>query len=313
MFRHRIKRATDASWHALCSQEYAKRWWNSVPENDKPSKISEYPGDRKSPFGSIDLSPDDFIAAGPRLKAVYLENVVISVATAFEAYMADIIGRCIRLCPNLLTTSEIQFTVGELVQPDAVADPVGFLSQEIVRKMVRNKSHSKLVNRFGNMIKRDICSANRPDYDNWNKYVLLRNALIHTAGRVTKELSMSFGARFSQIDSPIVLETSDIVSAHKTAYGLANTIDEFAIETVIGDSDADLMAREIFVSEGDCDCSAISQRIYQVLGRKFSKGDVEASIAKQKREQQDPSKEFYVPKEWLCRPHDSLIQNIDVA
>jgi len=304
VFRHRVKRATDATWHALCSKEYAARWWSEMPDEEKPKDISEYPGDRKTPFGSIKLHPNDFIKAGEKLQSVHIENSIITVAAAFEAYMADVIGRCVRLKPELLSTSEMTLTVAELVQPNPISDLVSWLSQEYVQKMVRNKSHSKLIKRFGGMIKRDISAANSKNYEEWNKFILLRNSIVHAGGLVTEELASSWHDRFNNIKSIIKLDSSDIVSVHRVAYSLANTIDKFAIETVIGKSDAELLARELFVSNGIKDEAEISRIATKILGVKFSKGDVASAIAKQKREQDDPSKEFYIREEWLCRPHD---------
>lgn len=304
VFRHRIKRATDATWHALCSQEYATRWWDSIADEDKPSDISQYIGDRRKPFGAFKLSPSDFVSANEKLSIVHIENSIIAVAGAFEAYMADIIGRCVRLKPELLDNSEMTLSVNELVQPDALTSPLSWLSQQYVQKMVRNKSHSKLIKRFGSMIKRDISSANKKDYESWEKFILLRNALVHAAGLVTQELSQSWNDRFPSNRVAIVLNSSDVISAHKAAYGLANTIDKFARETVIGKSDAELMARELFVLKGLEDPSLISQHIHQVLGETFGKGKVKAALATQRREQADPSKEFLLREEWLCRPHD---------
>lgn len=304
VFRHRIKRATDSTWHALCAQEYAERWWDSIPETEKPANISLYPGDRRSPFGAMKISPKEFILANEKLSSVYIENSIITVAGAFEAYMADLIGRCVRLKPDLLANSDMTLSVSDLVQPDVLSSPISWLSQEYVQKMVRNKSHSKLIKRFGNMISRDIYAANKRDHETWNKFILLRNALVHAAGLVTTDLSSLWGERFPRIKIPITLDYSDVVSVHKTAYSLANTIDEFALERVIEKNDAELLARELFVANGETDPSAISQKVTHLLGVKFSKGDVDFAIAKQRREQSDPSKEFMLREEWLCRPHD---------
>jgi len=304
VFRHRLKRATDATWHALCAQEYAERWWKSIPDEDLPSDISNYPGDRRFPFGAIKISPHEFIASKDRLAEVQLENAIITVAGAFEAYMADLIGRCILIDPSLLENSEMEIKLGDLVKPEALSAPILWLSQEFVQKTVRNKSHAKLIIRYGSMIRRDIAAANAQDFELWNKFVLLRNALIHSAGIVTKDLSDVWSDRFPNPKAPITLTASDVKAGHKAAYGLANTIDEFALERVIGKSDAELLAREFFVLKGQTDAAEISRQIWHILGEKYSKSQVEAALAKQRREQRDPSIEFQIREDWMCRPHE---------
>ena len=303
-FRHRIKRASDSAWHALCCQEYAQRWWATIAKADLPSNISDFPGDRRKPFGAIKISPEKFVDACEKLALVHIENAIISMAGAFEAYLADLIGRCILVKPEVLADSDMTFCASELVQPEALSSPAMWISQEYVQRAVRNKSHSKLIHRVGNMMKRDIRAANTEDYEAWNKFVLLRNAIVHAAGLVTDELSKAWAKRFPSPRSVINMQPADIVAAHKAAYGLANTIDAFALETVIQKADAELLARELFVVRGETDAATISRQITHLLGEKFGKGKVEAALARQRREQLDTSKEFLIREEWLCRPHD---------
>lgn len=303
-FRHRIKKVTDAAWHALCCQEYAERWWEEVPEGEIPSDLSQYPGDRRTPFGAIKISPAQFIGASSTFQSVQIENAIISVAGAFEAYMADLIGRCLLVKPELLADSDMTFKASELAQPEAIASPVMWLSNEYVQRVVRNKSHSKLIQRFGNMAKRDVAKANAADYAAWNQYVLLRNALVHAAGLVTEELSHALQDRFPSPKRSIVVQPADIVAAHKAAYGLADTIDAFALETIIKKADAELLARELFVVKGETDAASISRSITHLLGANFSKSAVEAALARQRREQPDTSKEFLIREEWLRCPHE---------
>lgn len=304
VFRHRLKRASDAAWHALCCQEYAHRWWATIPEAEHPSDISLYPGDRRQPFGAMKIPPGTFLAASEKLGMVHIENSVIAMAGAFEAYLSDLIGRCILLKPKLLATSEMTFEVSELVQPDVLSSPVTWIAQEYVQRSVRNKSHSKLIKRFSNMLKRDIEAANIVDYQAWNRYVLLRNALVHAAGLVTEDLSSAWLERFPSAGAAINLKLADLVAAHKAAYGLANTIDRFAVETVIKSSDAELLSRELFVVRGETDEATISREIANLLGAKFGKGHVEVALARQRREQLDTRKEFPIREEWLRQPHE---------
>ena len=188
IFRHRIKRASDASWHALCCQEYAKRWWGTFESGNLPNNISEISGDKKSPFGAIKISPNRFIELNAQLSQVHIENGVVSIAGAFEAYMVDIIGRCIRLKPELLSGSDVTFKASDLVQPEALSSPISWISQEYVRKNIRNKSHSELMKKLGSMNKRDIPKDNASDYEAGHKIVRLRNAEVHAAGLVKEEL-----------------------------------------------------------------------------------------------------------------------------
>lgn len=84
-----------------------------------------------------------------------------------------------------------------------------------------------------------------------------------------------------------------------------DTIDGFALDSVVQKEDADLLARELFVTYGESDPSALSQKITHILGAKFSKGQVEAAIARQRRVGSDPAHEFALRTEWLCRPHEA--------
>jgi hypothetical protein len=303
-FRHRIKRASDGAWHALCAQKYAQRWWATINESDLPKDISQYPGDRKTPFGSIKISPSQFSKSGETFDRVHIENAIISITGAFEAYMADVIGRCLLVNPELLSDSEMPFKTSELVTPEALSSPLTWIAGQYVQRSVRSKSHSELIRRFGSMVKRDVPKTNPVDYDAWNRFVMLRNALVHAAGLVTGDLVRLWGTRFHSPRTLIVVEPTDLKLVHKAAYGLANTIDAFAVDRVIKKSDADLLAREIFVLTGKTDSGEISRTIAHLLNERFSKNQVEASLAKQRREQLDTSKEFLIRVEWLHRPHE---------
>lgn len=303
-FRHRIKRASDGAWHALCAQEYAVRWLEAIPDADLPKDLSQYPGDRRNPFGALKISPAQFSQACSTLHRVQIENAIIAIAGAFEAYMADLIGRCLMIKPELLADSDMPFKASELVTSEALSSPLMWLSAQYVQRSVRSKSHSELIRRFGGMAKRDVAKSNQADYDSWNQFVMLRNALVHASGLVTTDLATAWNARFPYPRKQILVEPGDLIAAHKAAYGLANTIDRFAISTIIGKSDAELLAREIFVATGETNSAAISRRITHLLSQKFSKSEVEAAVARQRREQLDTSKEFPVREEWLRRPHE---------
>lgn len=68
--------------------------------------------------------------------------------------------------------------------------------------------------------------------------------------------------------------------------------------------DADLFVREIFVSKGTDDVATLSQMVHTILSTRFGKTDVERTLAKQRKLQNDPSDEFLLREEWLLQPHD---------
>lgn len=265
-------------WHILSCQEYATRWLNQA--NPKPDHLSKYPGDNRNPFKSIDLSIPEFISHSPYIQDFVRENAVVSFITAFEFYLFETLERLIYIDPSLINDSSIPIEAKEISQVTD-QDIRRWLATKVADKYLRNKSHSEMIARIDKFAKSGV--GKRPEVEEWNKWSLVRNAVVHTSRFVTNDLASAWPDRFRSVGSPLHLTDKEVARVHHLALTLSSAIDERAIQSTIKDRDATVLARELFIQKGLDSPRAIRKELDRIIQSKISVPVIEKILSNQRK------------------------------
>ncbi len=265
-------------WHLLSCQEYASRWLNNI--SPQPAHLSNYPGDNKNPFKSIDLSVPDFLSNSSYVQASVRENAVVSFITAFEFFLFETLERLIYIDPSLINDSSIPIEAKEL---SLVTDQDirRWLATKVADKYLRNKTHSEMITRIDKFAKSGVSKL--PEVEEWAKWSLVRNAVVHTSRFVTNELAVAWPTRFRCVGEPLNLTDREVARVHHLALTISSAVDERAVASTIKDHDAKLFVRELFIQHGISNPREIRKELGRVLQARMTVPNVEKIVANQKK------------------------------
>jgi len=279
-FKVSIESEIRVFWHLMACQEYTKRWWGSFEEH--PARLTEYPGDKKNPFMSIDLTVNQFLLNIPVSQAYIRENALVSFITAFEYYLFETLERLIFVDPSLIEDSSMPIQAKELAQL-AGDDVQRWLANKIADKYLRNKSHKEMISRLDTFSKAGVSASFATEIEEWNRWSLVRNAIVHTSRFVTGDLAYAWPARFSHAGHGLAIQDKEVARVHHLAITLANAIDRRAVESVIKGRDVDVLVKELFVQHGMEKPTDIRREVDRILHSSIPPTRVEQLISQQKK------------------------------
>lgn len=282
-FKKNMETEIKTYWYYRTSFEYAARWWNGIPAEERPGKICEYPGDMTVPFKCIDISLEEYLNMKNDVLDAIRGNKIINIVTTFETYLYDALKRAIFIRPDIIKNSEMEFKAKILskgLESDNFRD---WLSEHIVSKYIRNESHKSMIEKIDRMILGGIVNGQASLIKEWVKITTLRNTLVHRGREVSSELSKAWQDRFPVPEVPIVLDDDDIIKTNSVASKLAKKIDEQFIRTTIGFNDARLLCRVLFLKDRTQSESNISMRVSKLLKCGFNKNLANSAVTYQKR------------------------------
>lgn len=283
IFKRRLTAEIRNYWYCRTSFEYSARWWKEGNKVAEYEYITKYPGDSTQVFNSIDIPPTEYVSAKDDVLWSVRGNAITNIVTAFETYLYYQIKRAIYLKPDLIEGSGIQFTAGELASSYSTLDHKDWLAEAVVNKYIRNNSHRKMIKKVDKLIKGGVSNGQATMIDRWCRKVTLRNALIHNARIVNKELVEEWPEKYTKIGEDIVLEDGDVVRTHHVAYELAKKIDEQFQRAIIEDEDARILARVIYLMDRTKTNGQIAGAVFKILNYPFSKDMADSAIAYQKK------------------------------
>lgn len=281
-FRSLLEQEIRTFWHVVASLEYAERWLNSA----MPSKLTAHPGDDRYPFRAIDISTSEFLEEQTQVLSHIRENALVSFVTAFECYIAELLERLIYLNPALVADSDIQITAKELAETAPMSNIKRWLAVKVADKYLRNKTHAAMISRLDKFCKAGISKSMATEIEEWSRWSLVRNSIVHTSRQVTPELSKSWCVRFPSAGAPIILENKELARIHHLALKIAAAIDGRAISTVIRKQDELLIAKELFIQRGIGEPNILKATLGKVMRVKVTKIDLEKMLADQRRGRQ---------------------------
>lgn len=270
-------------WLIITSLIYTQRWWSNIDDTDLPIRISEYPGDKRNPFNSIDLPPKDYLESITNTEIFTRENSIVNFITAFEVYLYDITQRILFLDPELIDNSGMPFEANEIAKAMNKEDFRGWFAEKVTYKYIKNKTHLKMIYKLEKILKYELYEPMKDIIEEWNKWTYVRNAIVHNGRQVSNDLKNVWSDRFSAVSVDLNLTDRDIVRVHYLAMELGKFIDTIIIDRVIKDEDANLLVRELFVRFGIEEPKEISRRISRVLNHKLRTPMVEKCLGFQRR------------------------------
>jgi len=283
IFKKRLTAEIRSYWFCRTSFEYTERWWNEGGKKDEINLLTEYPGDNNQLFGSIDISPEEYIGNKSSVLWSIRGNAITNIVTAFETYLYYQTKRAIYIDPSLIENSGVGFTAGEIASSFAHYDQQDWLAEQVVSKFIRNNSHSKMIKKIDKLIRGGLSNGEKELIERWTRKVTLRNALIHNAKLVNVELTQEWPEKFTDIGIPIELDDGDIIRTQTVAYELAQKIDEQFQRTVIDIEDARLLARVVYLHKRDFTLGQIADVVFKLLNYPFTKANAESAVAYQNR------------------------------
>lgn len=270
-------------WQLVTSSIYTDRWWMTFNEPDKLKRLSEFPGDKKNPFNSVDIPVKEYLDYNRHIPVISRENSIVSFVTTFEVYLLDITKRIIFLNPEIVNDSEMPFQANDIAKALNNGNMQEWFAESVANKYMRNKTHFKMLKRIENIAKIDIFNTHKIIAQEWDKWTYVRNAIIHSGRETTIELSLKWPDKFPNPQSDLRLTDKDVVRVHFLALEIASLIDRRVVDTLILDSDGLLLARELFVRFGISDPCELSRMVYSSLNHKLGKSKMEQQLAFQKK------------------------------
>jgi len=278
-FKSLLEQEIRTFWHVQASLEYAKRWLLA----EAPSSLTAYPGDSKYPFKAIDISPTNFITEQTLVSSHIRENALVSFVTAFECYLSELLERLIYLEPSLVMDSDLQISAKEMAEVVTNMDMRRWLARRVTDKYLRNKTHGAMIDRIDKFCKAGVSKSLENEIQEWSRWSLVRNSIVHTSRQVTTELSLGWPARFPTAGGPITLENKELARIHHLALKIAAAIDNRAITTLIHKRDEALIVREIFIQRGTSNATVIRSILANTMPIKITRIEIEGVLAAQRR------------------------------
>jgi hypothetical protein len=278
-FKSLLEQEIRTFWHVLASLEYAERWLATAA----PATLAAHPGDKKYPFNAIDISPADFVAEQVLVASHIRENALVSFVTTFECYLSELIERLIYLEPSLVMDSDLQISAKEMAEVVPNTDMRRWLARRVTDKYLRNKTHGAMIERIDKFCKAGVSKSLESEIQEWSRWSLVRNSIVHTSRQVTPDLSAAWPTRFPTAGGAITLENKELSRIHHLALKIASAIDKRAIATLIHKRDEALIAREIFIQRGTSDATALRSVLGNIMPIKITKIDLEGMLAAQRR------------------------------
>jgi len=279
-FKNTIELEIRTFWHLLTALDLSDREVQKYTSN----LITEEPGNNGYPFRAISITPSDYIKESPVISGHVRENSLVSFITTFEAYLFELTERLIYLNPECISDSDMTMTAGDIVASIRSNDSKKWISRKVAEKYLRNKTHAAMIKKIDKLAKAGISTSRKADIEEWNKWTLVRNSIVHTTRQVTQELSDNWPQKFPTPGSPFSLINQDVSRVFSLAISLAKSIDNRAVTEVIKKSDVLAFAREIYVHHGISSPGELRQMISDSgMRTKLKNDDLEKALSKHKR------------------------------
>ena len=158
-----------------------------------------------------------------------------------------------------------------------------WFAHRIADKYSRNTSHGDLIARLATLAKSGILKQHHSECQEWERWVLVRNSVVHLGGRVSNDLATAWPAQYPTEGRPIKLTDKDILRAAYISRVLARALDKRLVQEVIGDNDQVLLAQELFIRTGVSNPKRLSAAVSKCMGSNMKTNKAEEAVAAQRR------------------------------
>lgn len=277
-FRKSLERDIRSYWTIAVATELSNTFLQQFDQDRRITQVAR----NVRPFTQVDIPCRVFITHLPIVVEHSRENALVNFITAFEVYLFEILARITYIIPDTLETSDMKFDAKDIVAGLKSKDFKNWFSNKSTDKTVRNKQHFEIVQKISRLTKCDIAPIQNA-IDEWNKWTYVRNAIVHNGRRISNDLYIIWRTRFSNVGEPLNIQENEIMRIQSIANQIAMVLDQKAIEVVIGNKDAFLLLRELFIRNGIDDHVALRRIIHRNLRNRISRQNVDQLLAFQRR------------------------------
>ena len=278
-FKSLLEQETRTFWHVIVSLEYANRW---LDEN-KPPTLTSRAGDNKQPFKSINISTAEFIAEHVRVISHVRENTLVSFVTTFERYIAELLERLVYLEPSTITDSDVAIAAKDLAEAVSTVNVRRWLAAKMADKYLRSKTHAAMISKIDKICKAGVSGSMQAEIEEWSRWSLVRNSIVHTSRQVTPELSQSWPNRFPTAGGAITLDNRELSRIQYLALKIASAIDARAVATILHKRDELLIARELFIQRGIDNTGKLKAALCDIMSARATRAELDKMLADQRR------------------------------
>ena len=279
-FKSTLELEIRSFWHLLSALDLSDQEVNKYTS----SLITEEPGNNRYPFKAISITPQDYVKESSVISGHVRENSLVSFITTFEAYLFELTERIIYLNPESISDSEMNMTAGDIISAVNSNDSKKWISRKVAEKYLRNKTHAVMIKKIDKLSKAGTSTTRAKDIEEWNKWTLVRNSIVHTTRQVIQELSDNWPQKFPTPGGTFSLINQDVSRVFSLAINLAESIDKMAVMQVIKKSDALALAREIYIHYGTSNAGELRKMISSSgMQLKLTNEDLDKTLSRHKR------------------------------
>lgn len=264
-FELRHRGEVDVYWRLAASATYAERWWASVPSAERPSRISDAAA-TDSPEARVRLSPEDFVANQFHVLLWARAYTLVAMITSFESYLRRALERALIVRPALLSEFEMQLTARDLAGPAEDGGLRQWIARRVADKLIRDKTHPEAYRRLDEVFKCGVSKAMAAKVEEWQRFTLLRNAIVHESRTVTSELVRAWPERYPLPGTLVVVDDRDLVRVHDLGFELAEALDRRYTTEVIGEADAAELVCQMYWKMSVRDAETAMQFVDEFIG-----------------------------------------------
>jgi len=265
-------------WFHQVAAIYAARWLKEH-EQAISDRLTSFPGDGVVPFTHLDVTPAVFWQLVPAQQQYLAHTAIVRLVTLFENFLYDSIQRAVFLEPNLLGKSELKIEANALAEALLQEGARAWFGHYVADKLCRGKSPSELIARVDGLLKAGIGTRLKKEVDEWILWTLVRNAVAHLGGDITRELADKWPARFPQPGSKISLSPVDVTRVAFLSRTLASELDNGQVPLSTRTADSELLASELFIRNGVDDPSDLAHRVSAILSVRIGREDAVRLLA----------------------------------
>jgi len=191
--------------------------------------------------------------------------------------------------PEVLEKSEVSFTASDVAVAVKRDDVAAWFAHRVAERYCRNKSHNDLISRLANISRSGVRKQHGSEIEEWLRWVLVRNSIVHLGGESSQDLTRSWPERFPRPGDIIQLTGSEISQAAHVSRLLVEVLDQRLLATIVKESDQELLAQEVFIRHGVVSPARLVPHVNSVLNSSMSRSSVERALARHRRNPQPTS------------------------
>ncbi len=272
-------------WMKICSLSYAEKYLNNITCENREQLIGDLPEHKDTFLTNLNLKYTEFVDEISDTEEYIRQDSIVNIISIFESYIFNAYQRMIAVKDTSTATkkeSEKQISISIIENIVKSKNPIIEFANVVTSQKLRNKKTSEMVKEICDACKSGARQEKSKELSELNKYVLLRNSIVHNSRFASQDLENAFG----EYESGKKLATKnreDVLKLSSICLRIIESIDNQYCKAVIKDKDACLLAKEIFIVRG-LEKGILKNEVYNKTGVNFSAVELDAIIAEVRRE-----------------------------